>query len=921
MVEPKNFTSPDFRSDSENYDLLLEKGISLIQNFSGEKWTDFNYHDPGVTILEQLCYAITDLGYRNNFSIQDLLIGKKDGYNLEKTNLFFPIDRILPSAPLIPSDFQRIIIEQVEAVKNAWVHPVEDNILGFQGLYNVFVQFEEGYESEESEIQIKNSIVALLAENRSLGTDFQDIKILKKDNISIHAKIDVDSFVLGETILSEIYFQIENVLNPHVRFHDLETMRENGKSIRDLFSGPAPVKGFINSEDFALKTNEIYISEIKEIIEKIDGVLEVKEIFLFKNGVKVFEDLITFGEDNYPFLEKNIRNYNAASEQIQLFRDQIKYEVDTVILSQLYDSLSISEKNNYYKTVSSQKVNINGRFTKAQIQEYYSIQNEFPAVYGLKVKEIPAKSSSKRKAQVKQLRGFLLLFEQLMANHLSQLANFHQFFSIEKNISKTFYSQYPHEIPKIDELIPFKSELEYTDFLESISESRDHFYERRTQIVDHLLSRFSEFIDVSTLSKLMKIESEDISDLAVKQAMLDTKIEYAQHLIENGKNRCLGFNYKKEFWETENISGLEKRLKLLLKIPNTNTHSLINPILDSYEKVEAENDWSIAELKVNSGPSIQVLVSNASEEEGLHYYTATNKAFKALFNYANKSKSYTILEVQSKEEKRHHLLYNEPGMNQPIEVFVTDTEEQCKIALEKGINKFEKLNKACEGFFLVEHILLRPLLTTNYSTSFFDDKSEACLVSYDSGSFEEQNDLRDDIFVLGSNKENYSIIKSETKKVFKIVLFDIFNKPVYQSPKILYSNIGAKSEIKRLTDFFVQKREEELLVEQFSEISIDKGNSHEFPSDFQYSNQVSLILPDWPQRFQNSEFKAYFKKSLEEHLPAQFKYNIFYLDVNKISLFEDTFFNWLETKKADNYDQADIYSLQLIQLLKGFKQG
>ena len=201
MVEPKNFTSPDFRSDSENYDLLLEKGISLIQNFSGEKWTDFNYHDPGVTILEQLCYAITDLGYRNNFSIQDLLIGKKDGYNLEKTNLFFPVDRILPSAPLIPSDFQRIIIEQVEAVKNAWVHPVEDNILGFQGLYNVFVQFEEGFESEESEIQIKNSIVALLAENRSLGTDFQDIKVLKKDNISINAKIDVDSFVLGLSLI------------------------------------------------------------------------------------------------------------------------------------------------------------------------------------------------------------------------------------------------------------------------------------------------------------------------------------------------------------------------------------------------------------------------------------------------------------------------------------------------------------------------------------------------------------------------------------------------------------------------------------------------------------------------------------------------------------------------------------------------
>ena len=78
MIEPTNFTEPEFKSDSENYDLLLEKGISLVQNYSGENWTDYNHHDPGVTLLEQLCYALTDLGYRTNFPIEDLLIGKKE---------------------------------------------------------------------------------------------------------------------------------------------------------------------------------------------------------------------------------------------------------------------------------------------------------------------------------------------------------------------------------------------------------------------------------------------------------------------------------------------------------------------------------------------------------------------------------------------------------------------------------------------------------------------------------------------------------------------------------------------------------------------------------------------------------------------------------------------------------------------------
>jgi hypothetical protein len=54
---------------------------------------------------------------------------------------------------------------------------------------------------------------------------------------------------------------------------------------------------------FLLKTSEIYISELKEIIEKIDGVIEVEELFVFKNGIKIFEDQITFGEDYFPFFK------------------------------------------------------------------------------------------------------------------------------------------------------------------------------------------------------------------------------------------------------------------------------------------------------------------------------------------------------------------------------------------------------------------------------------------------------------------------------------------------------------------------------------------------------------------------------------------------------------------------------------------
>ena len=58
---------------SMNYEFLRKEGIKYIQELSSRIWTDYNSHDPGITILEALCYAITDLGNRASYSIEDII--------------------------------------------------------------------------------------------------------------------------------------------------------------------------------------------------------------------------------------------------------------------------------------------------------------------------------------------------------------------------------------------------------------------------------------------------------------------------------------------------------------------------------------------------------------------------------------------------------------------------------------------------------------------------------------------------------------------------------------------------------------------------------------------------------------------------------------------------------------------------------
>jgi hypothetical protein len=77
-VKEADYISRTDPGDPElEFESLKKVGIDEIQRLSGNRWTDFNIHDPGVTILEQLCFAITELGYKTAFDIKDLLASQE----------------------------------------------------------------------------------------------------------------------------------------------------------------------------------------------------------------------------------------------------------------------------------------------------------------------------------------------------------------------------------------------------------------------------------------------------------------------------------------------------------------------------------------------------------------------------------------------------------------------------------------------------------------------------------------------------------------------------------------------------------------------------------------------------------------------------------------------------------------------------
>ncbi len=138
MSESTTISKKTPESKSLQYDFLREEGIKYIQRLAGKIWTDYNIHDPGITTLEALSYAITELGYRANYPVQDLLSLNPDDPNATDIKNFYTAREILPNGPVTINDYRKLLIDvdvhdplakacAHVGVKNAWIEQSKEN--------------------------------------------------------------------------------------------------------------------------------------------------------------------------------------------------------------------------------------------------------------------------------------------------------------------------------------------------------------------------------------------------------------------------------------------------------------------------------------------------------------------------------------------------------------------------------------------------------------------------------------------------------------------------------------------------------------------------------------------------------------------------------------------------------------------------
>lgn len=533
----------------DSFEGLLSLGIDLVQQLARSVWTDYNEHDPGVTILEQICYALTDIVYRADFPVEDFLVGENGQIDWKKQSLM-PPETAFPCRPTTISDYNATLCDElIPGTANVRIELRSGQQPA--GLYRIVVLPLPQYTGAIDSIGKSREA---FAGRRNLCEDLDDVELLGTTDCNLQARVDIrDGFEPAE-ILAKIYYQTQKKVTAGIEFKRYDLALNHGKNPEEVFRGPFTRSGVVATDNGAPAT-VLPDLELFRLIKNLDGVENVTVPHTHSIGAR---SGMTNPEkaDSKPKALRVPPPRLDAKKQIQLFRGGMRIVPNEHDLEMNYRKQHFANR-----VVPFSPEQVAGLLSRPvgffrDLSEYSSVQFQFPGTYGLGRRGVPKSAGRERRALAHQLKAYLLFFDQHLADYLAMLANIRRLFSTElTKAGRTYFFQVLDEeaFPGIDDVYP-----RFPDGTLKRLPGFDDSIERTTRILDYFLALYGESFCDDVLQS-SKPETRIAQDISAR----DDRLAYLRDIESVTRDRAAAADYTKEYSQ-RGRSGLEAKLSRLL---------------------------------------------------------------------------------------------------------------------------------------------------------------------------------------------------------------------------------------------------------------------------------------------------------------------------------------------------------------------
>lgn len=586
-------TGPD--ADGLDFDALRKAGIAALQELCGERWTDYNLHDPGVTILEQLCYGLTDLAYRSEFPPEDYLAGPFGKIDFARHALH-PADQALPSQVLTADDYRKIIYDSIPEIEDVWITRETGTCAG---LYRISLKIRESIQNElepaqqaQLEWRVTQQVVEVYNAHRNLGEDLGEVVIIGSQPVYLCGDVQIHSLRDPAAIFADIFFRCAQQVISGFRVERYLDSQAGGSTLEQMFTGPLTVHGRILATGADQPGAALPIARLIALVQSVEGVTHVQRLALCDaNGAPVPAESVDGKVLRLRFPEQPQSTFlrlhfasgavSHAAAPLAAQGTQLQEEKAQLVLDDA--RIALRKARFEFDTVRNtpqplEQIVPAPEGVQRPLHEYYSIQHQFPAIYGINRFGVPSSAPLKNKVSARQLKAYLFLAEQLMANYLENLQAIPQVFSLD-DVPHTYFSQVLDDqaLPHIEALY-VDTPQQIGVMLAQIVARLDRAEDRRSRLIDVLLAMYGEEFSQKSLRRFNYYE-----DRHSARWLVDNKLAFLRHIVVLGRDRATAFDYTRGKLRDDgspNLAGVQAKIAILLDVRTPVDHGgLSQPLL------------------------------------------------------------------------------------------------------------------------------------------------------------------------------------------------------------------------------------------------------------------------------------------------------------------------------------------------------
>lgn len=540
---------------------------------------------------------------------------------------------------------------------------------------------------------------------------------------------------LRKAVGTEVFADYEALLFYHA---------EKRYDAHPVYQGPLLTHGFLDDAelDAAPLRQTVYKSDLYQLLLTVPGVVSIQNIVLDechheegptgRRGILHDHWCLTCGCNCLPQLDFDCSTFSftIGTGYVQPDAQAARERFELLQLNHL----PVDRRGSLDLTPPP------GNF-RPDLPEYTSIQEDFPIIYHVGREGIARSEPAQRQAQVKQLKAYLLFYDQLLANYLAHLNEVRNLLAIDNNPATTPNRLY--QVPNVPGLLSLLQDGDAaayeTALHDLVSGSLVEQLLGRNRLLNHLMGRFGEQFTDYALQYYPIERPAEASPYGDLSQWISQKQTFLQYLPSLGSQRGRGFNYRARpqtddlhVWKSANVAGLKRRVCALLGMPQSNLERMPLPgeadplttfqldwtrhpistapnfVVETFSVKSGSNRRYRYGLKRLADDADHLLVSTALYAKR----TSADEAGQAFFDRAADPAKYGIRQLPTKQwevgfwENTADVSLEtvDPLLRSPLPFL---HEWQAEEALEQ-IKKLAEAQGQDDSFHLVEHILLRP---------------------------------------------------------------------------------------------------------------------------------------------------------------------------------------------------------------------